>query len=212
MNWSKNAAGRWIDMSLYNVGRIAVNIFFHLFYKTEIYGKENIPPESERFIICANHRGYFDPPLVGLAMPYQIGFMAKEELFRNKLFGAFIRKLGAFPIRRGKSDFGALRSAISMAKSSKHIVIFPEGGRSHNNRLRKGKMGAAMVAIKARANILPIGLEGTYKPFTKIKINIGKPIILEEYFDVKTDSKGLQKITDDVLMPTISELSKVPMS
>ncbi len=198
-------------MALYDVGRIAVNCYFHTLYRLKINGRENIPPESERFIICANHRGYYDPPLVGIAMPFQIGFMAKEELFRNKLFGALIRKLGAFPIRRGKSDFGALRAAINMTKSSRHIVIFPEGGRSHKNRLRKGKMGAVMVAVKAKADILPIGIEGTYKPFSKITINIGKPISLEQYFEKKTDSAELQRITLDVLMPKISELSKVPM-
>ncbi len=198
-------------MALYDVGRVAVNIFFRTFFRLKIDGKENIPDESERFIICANHKGYFDPPLVGLAMPFQIGFMAKEELFRNKLFGAFIRKLGAFPIRRGKSDFGALRSAIKMAESSRHIVIFPEGGRSHTNRLRKGKMGAAMVAIKAGADILPIGLEGTYKPFTRITIHIGKPIRLNDYFGRKVSSSEMQELTENVLMPEISRLSRVPM-
>lgn len=198
-------------MALYDVGRVAVNIFFRTFFRLKIEGKENIPDESERFIICANHKGYFDPPLVGLAMPFQIGFMAKEELFRNKLFGAFIRKLGAFPIRRGKSDFGALRSSIKMAESSRHIVIFPEGGRSHTNRLRKGKMGAAMVAIKAGADILPIGLEGTYKPFTRITIHIGKLIKLSDYFGRKVSSSEMQELTENVLMPEISRLSRVPM-
>ncbi len=198
-------------MALYDVGRVAVNIFFRALFRLKIEGKENIPDESERFIICANHKGYFDPPLVGLAMPFQIGFMAKEELFRNKLFGAFIRKLGAFPIRRGKSDFGALRSAIKMAESSRHIVIFPEGGRSHTNRLRKGKMGAAMVAIKAGADILPVGLEGTYKPFTRITIHIGEPIKLNDYFGRKVSSSEMQELTENVLMPEISRLSRVPM-
>ncbi len=198
-------------MALYDVGRVVVNIFFRTFFRLKIEGKENIPDESERFIICANHRGYFDPPLVGIAMPFQIGFMAKEELFRNKAFGALIRKLGAFPIRRGKSDFGALRSAIKMSESGKHIVIFPEGGRSHENRLRKGKTGAVMVAVKAGADILPIGLEGTYRPFTRITIHIGEPIRLDEYFGRKTNSDELKELTENVIMPRISELSGVPM-
>ncbi len=198
-------------MALYDVGRVVVNIFFRTFFRLKIEGKENIPDESERFIICANHRGYFDPPLVGIAMPFQIGFMAKEELFRNKLFGALIRKLGAFPIRRGKSDFGALRSAIKMSESGRHIVIFPEGGRSHSGRLRRGKSGAVMVAVKARANILPIGLEGSYKPFTRITIHIGELIRLDEFFDKKNTGEELQKFTDEVLMKRISELSRVPM-
>ncbi len=199
-------------MSLYSFGRVVVHGFFKIFYRIKINGRENIPPTDERFIICSNHKSNLDPPLIGLAMPFQVGFMAKEELFSFKPFGALIRKLGAFPIRRGRSDFGALRGAIHMAEGGKHIVIFPEGGRSHNNRLRKGKMGAAMVAVKARANILPIGIDGSYKPFTKLTVNIGKPIELSEYFDAKTTSAKLQEVTDKLVMTRISELSKLPMN
>lgn len=198
-------------MSLYSFGRVVVAGFFKVFYRLEINGRENIPPENERFIICSNHKSNLDPPLVGLVMPFQIGFMAKEELFSFKPFGALIRKLGAFPIKRGKSDFGALRSAIHMVEKGNHIVIFPEGGRSHGDRLRKGKMGAAMVAVKSKADILPIGIEGSYKPFSKLTVNIGKPIDLSEYFDMKTNSSELQEVTDKLLMPSISELSDTPL-
>lgn len=193
-------------MSLYSFGRIVVCGFFKLLYRLEIKGKENIPPESERFVICSNHKSDLDPPLVGLAMPFQTGFMAKEELFKFKPFGALIRKLGAFPIKRGKSDFGALRGAIHMVESGKHVVIFPEGGRSGGNDLRRGKMGAVMVAVKAKANILPIGIGGSYRPFSKLTVSIGKPIDLSPYFEAKSSSGELQEITDKMLMPKIAEL------
>ena len=199
-------------MALYDVGRVIVGGFFRLFFRVKITGRENIPDVNKRFVICANHKSNLDPPLVGWAMPFEIGYMAKEELFHNKLFGALITKLGAFPIKRGKSDVSALRTAISLVKDGKHIVVFPEGGRSHNDRLRKGKMGAAMVAVKAKADILPVGIEGGYKPFGRINVNIGKPIDLSGYHDKKLESGELQDITDRLLMPTISELSHIPMN
>lgn len=199
-------------MSLYKVGRVVVCVFFRVFFKLKINGRENIPAEDERFVICSNHKSNLDPPLVGLAMPFQTGFMAKEELFKFKPFGALIKKLGAFPIRRGKTDFGALRGAIHTVESGRHIVIFPEGGRSHGDRLRKGKTGAVMVAIKARANILPIGIEGSYKPFSRLTVNVGKPIDLSTYYDKKLTSAELQGITDSILMPEISSLSSTPLS
>lgn len=199
-------------MSLYGFGRVVIKGFFSLFYRLKINGVENIPDENERFIICSNHKSNLDPPLVGLSMPFPIGFMAKEELFKFKPFGALITKLGAFPIRRGRSDFGALRGAIHMTESGRHIVIFPEGGRSHGDRLRKGKMGAAMVAVKANASILPIGIEGSYKPFSRLTVNIGRPIELSDYFSAKLTSAELQVITDEKIMPTISGLSKTPLS
>ncbi len=197
-------------MSLYKVGRVVVSGFFRVFFRLRINGRENIPSENEKFIICSNHKSNLDPPLVGLSVPFQIGFMAKEELFKFRPFGALITKLGAFPIKRGHSDFGALRGAIHMTEQNRHIVIFPEGGRSHGDRLRRGKMGAAMVAVKARASILPIGIEGSYKPFSRLTVNIGKPIDLSEYFDKKLTSAQLQDITDTLLMPEISALSNTP--
>lgn len=198
-------------MALYDFGRHVVSGFFKVFFRVKIVGAENIPDENRRFVICANHKSNLDPPLVGLVMPFEIGFMAKEELFKNKLFGGLITKLGAFPIKRGKSDFGALRTAINLVSGGKHIVIFPEGGRSHNDRLRRGKMGAAMIAVKSNADILPIGIEGGYKPFSKITVKIGEPISLEEYFDKKPTANELQEITDKVLMPKLSELSGVSL-
>ena len=197
-------------MSLYDVGRVVVTAFFKLYFRVKISGKETIPEESERFLICANHKSYLDPPLVGACFPFEIGFMAKEELFKNKLFGGLIKKLGAFPIKRGKSDFGALRTAISLVSGGKHIVIFPEGGRSHNNSLKKGKTGAAMVAVKSKAKILPVGIGGKYRIFGKINVNIGKPIDLSGYFDKKISSDELQGITD-VLMSELSKLSGIPL-
>lgn len=198
-------------MTLYKFGRVVVSAFFHIFFRLKIEGRENIPKEGDRFVICSNHKGYLDPPLIGLAMPYEIGYMAKEELFKFKPFAALIRKLGAFPIKRGASDFGALRSAIKKTKDGGHIVIFPEGGRSHEDRLRKGKMGAVLVAIKADADILPIGIDGTYRPFSKLTVKIGKPIKLDEYRDRKVPNSEMQALTEGVLMPAISELSAVPM-
>ena len=199
-------------MTLYKFGRSVVNAFFKVFFRIKFVGKENIPNIDERFIICANHKSNLDPPLVGTAFSFEIGFMAKEELFKNRIFGKLISALGAFPIKRGKSDLGALRTAISMVADGKHIAIFPEGGRSHKDRLRKGKMGAALVAVKARANILPIGIEGEYKPFGKLIVRIGKPIDLTSYFDEKLNSAELQEITDKLLMPQISVLSNIPLS
>ena len=188
-------------MTLYKFGRFVVNAFFKVFFRVKFVGKENIPSVDERFIICANHKSNLDPPLVGTAFSFEIGFMAKEELFKNKIFGKLITALGAFPIKRGKSDFGALRTAISLVADGKH-----------KDRLRKGKMGAALVAVKARANILPIGIEGEYKPFGKLIVRIGKPIELTSYFDEKLNSAELQEITDKLLMPKISELSNIPLN
>lgn len=193
-------------MSLYKFGRVVVGLYYHLVYRVRIEGTENIP-KDRKFIVCANHKSYLDPPLLGLCMPFEIRYMAKEELFKNKIFGSLIRSLGAFPIKRGKSDVGALRAAMKMIENGEVIAIFPEGGRSHKDSLRKGKQGAALIAVKSGVNILPVGICGNYKPFARMVVRVGKPIDLSEYFDKKVTAENLQAITDQLLMPAIAELS-----
>lgn len=193
-------------MNLYKFGRVIVGLFFKTVYRVRVEGTENIP-KDRNFVVCANHKSNLDPPLLGLCMPFEIRYMAKEELFKNKFFGALIRALGAFPIKRGKSDVGALRAAMKMIKSGEVVAVFPEGGRSHKDCLRRGKQGAALIALKTEVDILPVGICGTYKPFAKMVVRIGTPIQLDAYFDKKTDSEDLQRITDQQLMPAISKLS-----
>ena len=193
-------------MNLYKVGRAIVSLYYRVIYRVRVEGTENIP-NDRNFIVCANHKSNLDPPLLGLCMPFEIRYMAKEELFKNKFFGGLIRALGAFPIKRGKSDVGALRAAMKMVKDGEVIAIFPEGGRSHKDSLRRGKQGAALIAVKTGVDILPVGIRGTYKPFTKMTVRVGKPILLVSYFDKKLSAEDLQVITDQMLMPAIAELS-----
>jgi 1-acyl-sn-glycerol-3-phosphate acyltransferase len=196
-------------MNLYRFGRAIVAAFLHLCFRIRIEGIEHIP-KGQNFVVCSNHKSNLDPPVLGTAMPISLRFMAKEELFKNKLFGALLRALGAFPIRRGKSDVGALRSAVKMIQSGESVGIFPEGGRSKlKGQMRKGKSGAVLIALKAGVDILPVGICGEYKPFSKIIVRIGSPIAMETYRNEKIDGEELQRITDEELMPAIAALAEV---
>ena len=195
-------------MSFYKFAKSVVYGFLKITFRIRIEGEENIPKDVP-FIVCANHISNLDPPLLGSCLPFPLVYMAKEELFHNKLFAKLITSLGAFPIQRGKGDIAALRSSVKMLQSGKKMVIFPEGGRSDGEHLRKGKPGAALIAVKARVNILPVGIRGKYKPFRKITIRIGQMIHLDEYFDKKVDSEDLRKITDERIMTAIADLAEV---
>lgn len=195
-------------MGFYWFARGLVKGLLHLCLRIHVEGKENIP-QKEACLVCSNHKSVLDPPLLGSCLPFRMGFMAKEELFRNKIFGALIRSLGAFPIKRGKSDVGALRSAMKMLENGESLVIFPEGGRSPEGHLRRGKQGAALIAAKTGVCILPVGIEGRYRFWGKMTVRIGQPIPMDGYKDIKLTSEELQKITDETLMPTISALAGV---
>ncbi|MEE1050062.1 MAG: lysophospholipid acyltransferase family protein [Clostridia bacterium] len=195
-------------MSFYQVAVKFVRGIYKFLFRIKIEGIENIPNEGG-FLVCANHKSLLDPPLLAVCLPVQMNFMAKEELFKNKLFGGLIGALGAFPVKRGSGDIGALKTAIKVVKEGGRLVIFPEGARSPKGYMHKGKAGAVLIATKAKANILPIGISGEYKIFSGITVRIGKPVELEPYFGVKNDSETLQDITDNMIMPVISELSGV---
>ncbi|MEG1441579.1 MAG: lysophospholipid acyltransferase family protein [Oscillospiraceae bacterium] len=195
-------------MWLYKFGRAVVKVFYKVAFKIKIQGLENIP-KNQNFIVCANHRSNLDPPFVAICLPCEIRYMAKEELFKNKLFAYILRGLGVFPIQRGKSDIGALRAALKFAKNGENVAMFPEGGRSKDGNLRRGKMGAAMIAIKSNVNILPVGIEGKYKFRAKMQLNIGEIIDMTQYSNQKLTSEDLQMITDTKIMTSIANLAKV---
>ncbi len=196
-------------MSFYGFARGLVKLYYRIVFRVKAEGLENLEP-GRNYVVCPNHKSLNDPPLLGTCVKTSLRFMAKEELFENKLFGALISVLGAFPVKRGEGDLAALKAAIKLLKDGENLVIFPEGARSPKEHLHKGKSGAVLIAVKAGVDIVPVGIRGTYKLFSKMTVHFGKPIRLGEYFGKRVDSDTLQDITDNRLMPAISELSGVP--
>ena len=195
-------------MGFYEFAKGAVSCLYHLLFRIRIDGIENIP-KDEAFVVCANHKSNLDPPMLGVCMPVRLRYMAKEELFHNPVLGNLVRALGAFPIKRGKSDIGALRASMKMIQAGEPVAVFPEGGRSHKGYMRKGKQGAALIAVKSGVNVLPVGIRGGYRPFHRIEVRIGKVIPLDAYFGKKLEAGDLQEITDAKIMPAIAALAGV---
>ena len=164
------------------VVRIPLRIAFNLHYE----GRENIP-KNEAVIYASNHRTNADPPLAGCGARGSLTFMAKEELFRNKLFGGLIRAVGAFPVSRGKGDTGAIDRSLENLKNGKCLIIFPEGTRSKDGKVgKKGHTGAALIAARSGKPIIPVGIcYGEKLKFrTPLTIKYGVPIDPAEYCEI----------------------------
>lgn len=161
--------------------RFAMSIAFSLHFE----GRENIP-KNTAVIYASNHRTNADPPLVGCAVPGKHAFMAKEELFRNKLFGGLIRSLGAFPVSRGKGDTGVIDTAVEALDSGRSLMIFPEGTRSKDGKVHKGHSGAALISARSGKQIVPVGVVfGEKLKFrTKVTVIYGKPINPADYCEI----------------------------
>lgn len=196
-------------MSFYKVAIVVIRAVCRLIYRFKAEGIQNVPMDRP-FIVCANHKSLMDPILLAISLPVEFRFMAKEELFGNKLFGWLLRALGAFPVKRGTSDIGALKLSIKILQDGGRLMIFPEGTRSPKGYMGEAKGGATLVAIKSKTDILPVGIEGEYKLFSKLTLRVGKPIKLDEWYDQKINSEKLQEITNTKIMTVISELSGVP--
>ncbi|MEL7604286.1 MAG: lysophospholipid acyltransferase family protein, partial [Bacillota bacterium] len=151
----------------------------HLIFPCRFFGRANIPEGP--VIVCANHSSFIDPVLIAFAFGCRrrLYFMAKAELFRVPVLGALLRVLGAFPVVRGETDIGAIRTAIRHLKNGHQIMMFPEGTRVSEPELAAAKSGAIRIATKLGVPVLPIYISTRKKAFHCSKLVIGKPYKLE---------------------------------
>ncbi len=181
---------------------------YKLFYNFHIEGAENIP-QDKPLVMASNHRSYADPVILTMPMKLPVTYMAKEELFqKNKLFAWFITKLGAFPVKRGAGDMKVIDDAVDILHSGKHLVIFPEGTRSKDGKVGKGKTGVALIAAKSGADVLPCGIifEGEKLHFrSKLTLRFGKVIPASEIAVSDTSPKELKAVKTRI-MDSIREL------
>ncbi|MBQ9313789.1 MAG: 1-acyl-sn-glycerol-3-phosphate acyltransferase [Clostridia bacterium] len=170
----KQTRTRWFFKGLFNV-------LFHIIYRFDVKGLENIPEEGKA-ILCPNHIHLVDSIALVIHLKRMIYIMVKKELMSNKIGIWFWNKIGCFPVDRGKADVHALEVANNHLNDGDLLLIFPEGTRNALEKGKKMKKGAAMIAVQSKSPIIPVGMQGTFKPFSKIKIRFGKPIDLSEYF------------------------------
>ncbi|MGB9781697.1 MAG: lysophospholipid acyltransferase family protein [Moorellaceae bacterium] len=155
-------------------------LFFRYICHWQVKGQGLFPPEGP-VIVVANHRSLWDPVAVGVAVPRQVRFMAKEELFRIPGLGFLLRALGAYPVKRGKSDRAALQASLDILRQGQVVGLFPEGTRVRGRELGRFYGGAALLALKTGAPLVPVALKGTDRVFRQgwfrpFYVAIGPPL------------------------------------
>ena len=179
---------------MYYIAKFLVWIAMHIAYKLRFEGRENIPKDTP-VIYASNHRSNADPPILGSGGRGKYAFMAKEELFRNKLFAWLISSLGAFPVSRGKGDTGVIDTAVERL-NSRSLMIFPEGTRSKDGKVGRGHTGAALIAARSGKHIVPVGIvyDGKLKFRTAITVKFGTPIDPAEYCEISDNPNPRQLV------------------
>ncbi len=165
----------------YRFIRGVAKVIFTPLFRVKIIGLENVPSNGG-IIMCANHTSLTDPIFLAINIKRQIHFMGKAELFGNFFTKWFFNKLGAFAVKRGQGDTGAIKTGEDVIISGGMMGIFPEGTRYLEGAPRKAKAGVAMIAASTKADVLPVSIfrEGKIHLFSKTTIRFGEIIPFEE--------------------------------
>ena len=164
---------------LYWIARAVLGFVARVLFSVKVEGAEHLPLKGP-VVLCSNHISWWDPVIVAITIPRPIHFMAKVELFRYPIFGPLLRHIHAFPVERGKPDLSAIRDSIAVLKDGKVLGIFPEGTRQRGkDTLGEMHSGAALVALKTDAPVVPVAIRGPYGFRKTVTIAYGKPLSLE---------------------------------
>lgn len=166
-----------------------LKVFSFFFFPLKVIGKENIPRQGN-FLYASNHLSNLDPILLGLTVPFRISYMAKDSLFKNKIFGwVLMNCCSAFPLKRETGDVRALREAIRRLRQDSPVVVFPQGTRSVDTLAQRNdnaQEGIGFLVAKGGVPVVPariINSDKVLPPHARwfrrhlITIWVGKPLL-----------------------------------
>ncbi|OGX43463.1 MAG: hypothetical protein A3G91_00900 [Omnitrophica WOR_2 bacterium RIFCSPLOWO2_12_FULL_50_9] len=173
---------------IYYIAYFFLKISSKIFSPLTVFGREGLP-QGEGFVIASNHVSNLDPFILGLASRRRLSYVTKDTLFRNKVLRFFLYRVDAFPIKRGESDFRAMRETLRRLNKGRAVVLFPEGTRQKGDVARKVQEGIGFIAAKSAAAVVPAYIEGSQRvlaPGTKtlrrspVTVIFGQPLRFTE--------------------------------
>lgn len=195
---------------VYPIAKLIIMPIVGLWIK-EVKGIENVPKKCP-FIIAANHASYMDHFMILCTLikhlNRKIHYLSKKEHFSNPIKAAWHTWGGAIPLDREAKGTKALIWATKALKKGKIIAIHPEGTRSLTGKLQRGKTGVARLALAAKVPVVPVGLIGTFEilpkgkyipKLRKARMNIGKPIYFDKYYNRRVTKRLLREITTKIM-------------
>jgi 1-acyl-sn-glycerol-3-phosphate acyltransferase len=193
---------------------IALGPLLRLVFRPQVEGAENVPAEGPA-ILASNHLSYADWLFMPLTLPRRVTFVAKAEYFTTPGIKGWFQRLffsgsGQVPIDRSGASAaeGALTAAKRVLAEGELFGIYPEGTRSHDGRLYRGKTGVARLALETGVPVIPVAVVGTdvvappgkkFGSFTRPVVRFGKPLDFERYDGLENDRYILRSITDEIM-------------
>ena len=206
-------------MFYYVLKYVLLGPLLRLVFRPRIEGLEHVPATGAA-IVAGNHLSFSDHFLMPAILKRRITFLAKKEYFtgpgiRGRLTAAFFRSAGQIPVDRTGKEAGqaAIREGLGVLSKDELLGIYPEGTRSHDGRLYKGKVGVAVMALKAGVPVIPCAMIGTFEAqppgkvipnIHPVKIRFGKPLDFSRYEGMENEKAILRAITDEIMYAILS--------
>ncbi|GEC05605.1 1-acyl-sn-glycerol-3-phosphate acyltransferase [Streptomyces spinoverrucosus] len=209
-------------MFYYLLKYVLLGPLLRLVFRPRIEGLEHVP-SSGAAIVAGNHLSFSDHFLMPAILRRRITFLAKAEYFtgpgiKGRLTAAFFRSAGQIPVDRSGKDAGqaAIREGLGVLRKAELLGIYPEGTRSHDGRLYKGKVGVAVMALKAGVPVIPCAMIGTFEAqppgkviprIHPVVIRFGAPLDFSRYAGMENEKAILRAVTDEIMYAilTLSE-------
>lgn len=191
---------------VFKIGYALVWPIFHILFPFKVIGREKLQGHSKGYVVCANHISFLDPVYIIYAKKRKnrIFFMAKQELFENKLFAWFFKNVGAFPVNRGVGASSGIKTAETILANGQTLGVFPEGTRSKDGKIGKAKAGAAMLVSGFDTYVLPVTLickNQKVRPFRPMTIVVGDPVYMPPKSDEWSQREYLRICTAEIMKP-----------
>ncbi len=203
----------------YWVVKAILTPLLRVLYRPWTEGLENVP-ETGAVILASNHLSFLDSIFMPLMVPRRVTFLAKSDYFterglKGRLKRMFFTGVGQVPIDRsgGRASEAALLTGISILNEGRLLGIYPEGTRSPDGRLYRGKVGVAKMALQADVQVIPVAMIGTFevqpqgKVLPRVKrvgVRFGKPLDFSRYAGLEDDRFVLRSMTDEIMYELMS--------
>ncbi len=183
---------------LRHIIKFILKIAIVVVYRPKVVGKENLP-KNEAAVICPNHVHALDSAVIVMMNKRKINILAKEELYKNCFIRFLAKIFGVYPVKRNGRSMESVKISLKLLKNKELLMLFPEGTRNGLAKNIKPKDGAIKLAIQAKVPIIPIGVQGNFKYFKKVKLNIGKPIYYNLTKEESNNKETLDKLTQELM-------------
>ena len=179
---------------VYTIVLPIVRVLFKTLLPVRYHGLEHVRNLEAPYILMSNHLSMLDPFMMAAATPrYQIRFIGKKELWKNKLVAWFCKDLKAIPVDRHNTDMEAMRACMRVTREGHVLGIFPEGTRHHQGVMTELESGVALIALRSKVPLVPVYITGKLCPLRPLDVYVGQPIMMDDLREmgINTETCGM---------------------